>query len=105
MFPTQNPTEGYQTQDFIRGKAFLTSWFGGLTSLYILFMAGLTRSQTTNFRLFQTERICRRQLSIDENGRNFSKRIENTAGKGKIARYKQFFLFPQCFQKTCTADM
>ena len=25
-------------------------------------------------------------------------------GKGKIARYKQFFLFPQCFQKTCTAD-
>ena len=22
-------------------------------------------------------------------------------GKGKIARYKQFLLFPQCFQKAC----
>ena len=24
--------------------------------------------------------------------------------KGEIARYEQFLLFPQCFQKTCTAD-
>ena len=28
----------------------------------------------------------------------------NTVGKGEIACYKQFLLFPQCFQKTCTAD-
>ena len=28
--------------------------------------------------------------------------VENTGGKGEIARYKQFLLFPQCFQKTCT---
>ena len=40
----------------------------------------------------------------DENGRKFSKRVENTEGKGEIARYEQFLLFPQCFQKTCTAD-
>ena len=32
------------------------------------------------------------------------KRVENTVGKGEIARYEQFLLFPQCFQKTCTAD-
>ena len=25
----------------------------------------------------------------------------NTVGKGEIARYKQFLLFPQCFQKAC----
>ena len=31
----------------------------------------------------------------------FSKLIENTVGKGEIARYKQFLLFPQCFQKAC----
>ena len=31
----------------------------------------------------------------------FSKRVENTVGKGGIARYEQFLLFPQCFQKTC----
>ena len=24
-------------------------------------------------------------------------------GKGEIARYEQLLLFPQCFQKTCTA--
>ena len=25
-------------------------------------------------------------------------------GQGEIARYEQFLLFPQCFQKTCMAD-
>ena len=30
--------------------------------------------------------------------------VENTMGKGEIARYEQFLLFPQCFQKTCTVD-
>ena len=35
---------------------------------------------------------------------NFSKRVENTVGKGEIARYEQFLLFPQCFQRTFTAD-
>ena len=41
---------------------------------------------------------------FDENGGNLSERIENTVGKEEIARYEQFLLFPQCFQKTCTAD-
>ena len=27
------------------------------------------------------------------------KRVENNVGKGEIARYEQFLLFPQCFQK------
>ena len=34
----------------------------------------------------------------------FSKRVENTVGKGEIARYEQFLLFPQCFQNICTTD-
>ena len=29
---------------------------------------------------------------------------ENIVGKGEIACYEQFLLFPQCFQKMCTAD-
>ena len=58
----------------------------------------------TNFRLFQTERIYRQLFKVDENGRKLSKRVENTVGKGEIARYKQFLLYPQYFQKTCTAD-
>ena len=38
-----------------------------------------------------------------ENGRKFSDKVENTVGKGEIAHYKQFLLFPQCFQKIYTA--
>ena len=29
---------------------------------------------------------------------------KNTVGKGEIARYEQFLLFPHCFQKTCTVE-
>ena len=29
------------------------------------------------------------------------KSLENTGGKGEIARKEQFLLFPQCFQKAC----
>ena len=43
-------------------------------------------------------------FQFDESDRKFSKRVENTVGKGEIAHYEQFLLFPQCFQKTCTAD-
>ena len=44
-------------------------------------------------------------FKFDENGRKLSKLVENTVGKGEIAHYEQFFLFPQCFlQKTCTRD-
>ena len=32
------------------------------------------------------------------------KRVENTVEKGEIARYEQFRLFSQCFQKTWTTD-
>ena len=40
-------------------------------------------------------------FKFDKNGRKLSKRVENTVGKGEIARYEQFLLFPQCFQKAC----
>ena len=43
-------------------------------------------------------------FKFDENGREFSKQVENIVGKGEIARDEQFLLFSQCFQKTCTAD-
>ena len=38
-------------------------------------------------------------FKLDENGRKLSKWVENTVGKGEIARYEQFLLFPQCFSK------
>ena len=43
-------------------------------------------------------------FEFDENGRKLSKWVENTGRKGEIARYEQFLLFSQCFQKTFTAD-
>ena len=36
-------------------------------------------------------------FKFDKNGRKLSKRVENTVGKGEIARYEQFLLFPHCF--------
>ena len=64
----------------------------------------ITLSQTTNFRLIQSESLQTTISNLKKNDRKFSKRVENTVRKGEIARYKQFLLFPQCFQKTCTVD-
>ena len=38
-------------------------------------------------------------FEFNENGRELSNQIENTVEKGKIARYKQFLLFPTVFSK------
>ena len=60
------------------------------------------------FNLFQNDKILEssklKELAddnfrFDENGRSslyryFSKLVENTVGKGEIARYEQFLLFP-----------
>ena len=35
----------------------------------------------------------------------FLSKCRNNVGKGEIAYYEQFLLFPRCFPKTCTADM
>ena len=40
-------------------------------------------------------------LGFEKINRKLFKPVENTMGKGEIARYKQFLLFPQCFQKVC----
>ena len=40
-------------------------------------------------------------FKFDEIGRKLSKWVENTVGKGEIARYEQFLLFQQYFQKVC----
>ena len=44
-------------------------------------------------------------INFDENGKKFPKRIEDTVGKGEIACYKEFLLFPKCFQKGYKADI
>ena len=49
------------------------------------------------------ERICMSDdnFKFDKIGRKLSKQVENAVGKGEIARYEQFLLFLQCFQKAC----
>ena len=47
------------------------------------------------------EEFADNNFKFDENDRKLSKREENTVGKGEIACYEQFLLFPQCFQKAC----
>ena len=42
-------------------------------------------------------------FEFDVNSIKFSKLVENTVSKGEIARYEQFLLFSQCFQKACFA--
>ena len=46
----------------------------------------LTLSQTTNFTLFQTDRVY--NFKLDNKGRKSSKQIENAVGKGEIACYE-----------------
>ena len=65
---------------------------------------GLTLSQTTNLDASKLKEVADDNFKFDENGRKLNKQVENTVGKGEIARYEQFLLFPQCFQKTCTTD-
>ena len=43
-------------------------------------------------------------FKFDENGTIFFKRVENTGGKGEIARHEQVLIFLYCFRKFCPAD-
>ena len=62
----------------------------------------LTHYQTTNcVDSSKLKEFADHNFKFDKNGRKFSKRVENNVGKGEIARYEQYLLFPQCFQKTC----
>ena len=38
------------------------------------------------------------------NGDQLLVKVENIVGKGKIAHFEQFLLFPQCFQKLSIVD-
>ena len=65
----------------------------------------LILSQMTNLDFSKLKEFADDNFKFYRNGRKLSKWVENTVGKGEIACNEQFLLFPQCFQKTCTADM
>ena len=66
---------------------------------YRLISCGITHYQTTNFRLLQLKEFADDNFKFDKNGRKLSKRVENTVGKGEIAPYEQYLLFPTVFSK------
>ena len=49
---------------------------------------GLTLSQMINIVLFQLKEFPDNTFKFDENGIKFTMRVENTVGKGEIARYE-----------------
>ena len=83
--------------DPIMGKI---KYIKGLNRLWNL----LTLSQTTILDSSTLKEFVVDNFEFDEDGKKLSKQAENTEGKGEIACYEQFLLFPQCFQTTCTAD-
>ena len=90
-----------------RNKSSMTLEFEHPLSIensYLHEVSDFTLSQMTNFRLSKLNEFADDNFTFDENGSEFSKRVANTVGKGEIAHYKQFFLCPQCFLKSFTAD-
>ena len=73
-----------------------------LNSLHIKFQA-LTLYKRQILDSSKLKMFADDSFNFDENGGEFFKWLENTVGKGEIAHYEKFLLFPQCFQKTCTA--
>ena len=53
----------------------------------------------TKFDSSKPKEFAENNFKFDENDGKFSKRVENTDGKGEIACYELFLLFPQCSQK------
>ena len=71
------------------------------TKLLRALPGSLTHYQTTNLDPSKLKEFADDNFKFDENGRKLSKWVENTVGKGEIACYEQFLLFPQCFQNAC----
>ena len=63
-----------------------------------------THPHTTNLDPSKLKEFADYNFKFDENDKKFPEQVENTVGKGEIARNEQFLLFSQCFQWTCTAN-
>ena len=61
------------------------------TSLHVL---AVNPFPNDKFETSKLKEFADDNFKFDENGRTFSKRVESTVGKGEIARYEQFLLFP-----------
>ena len=67
-----------------------------MLTLYIICQFGALTIQQKKKNMMST---------IWTNGVQFFDCVENIVGKGEIARYEQFLLFPQCFQNLSVIDV
>ena len=64
----------------------------------------LTLSQKNILDSSKLKEFADDNFKFNKHDRKISYPLGNIVKKGKIARYNQFLLFPQCFQMTCTVD-
>ena len=67
--------------------------------IMIVIFAGLTLSQTTNFRLFQTERVCRRQFQIGRKWQQVIQISRKHCGKRRNCSLWAIYPFPSVFKR------
>ena len=74
-----------------------------MNGIYLYFVnEHLYSGRYWDFKLFQIETVCRPQfLDLMKTAEISLNGFENTVGKGEIARYEEFLLYQQCFQKDC----
>ena len=65
------------------------------------------KSSNNKFKpLSKLKEFVNNNFEFDENGGKFSEMVEKRLWEKKeTASFQQFLLFPQCFQKSCIADM
>ena len=65
----------------------------------------MTNTSMCNFNSFPNKKFSKLKefadynFKFDESSGKFSKKVENTVGKGEIAHYEQFLFFLLCFQR------
>ena len=75
------------------------SYHGDSSQIYVF--PGFNPLPDDKFQTSKLKDFADDNFKFDENSRKLSKWVENTVGKGEMARHEQFLLFPQCFQKAC----
>ena len=76
--------------------------FNGLTNSLFVVLKPFPKQQILDSS--KVKEFSDDNFKFGKNSRKFSEQVEKSVGIGEIADYEQFLLFPQCFQKTCTAD-
>ena len=102
MIDSNNSTIGI-SRVFVWVRNNLIRWYRSKIRLHVLCIQILTLSQNHILDCSKLKDFADDNFRFERNGKKFYKRGKNTVGKGDIALYKQFLLFPQCFQRTCTA--